>query len=82
MTSQCVQFVGANLRQVSVTLENCNTYILLDKTDYQAFLQFAVFNTLTPVDILYIYSWGMGAVLAPWSIMYLVKWILKTLSLI
>jgi hypothetical protein len=38
-------------------------------------------EVLTSADILYLYSWGMGAILLPWSIAYATKWAVKTINL-
>lgn len=49
-------------------------------------LEIAQFQTvlgvvdITPEQILYVYTWGMGAILLPFSIAYAVKWVIRLLK--
>jgi hypothetical protein len=55
---------------------SCNTdFYLIDSAT------FMVNEALTSADILYLYTWGMGAILLPWSIAYAVKWAIKVINL-
>lgn len=37
---------------------------------------------ITPEQILYVYTWGMGAILIPFATAYAVKWVIRVVKLI
>lgn len=76
--SACVEITQAG-QIVSSTI--CDYYILTpqEMTDINTLL--ASFDSVTPEQILYVYSWGMGAILLPFSIAFAVRWAIKLIRL-
>jgi len=54
----------------------------LEPAEYEQFQAVTGGALVTPEEILYVYTWGMGAVLLPFSIALAVKWAMKTLNLL
>lgn len=46
---------------------SCSAYVLLDQSDYGLMVQA---YTVTPEQVLQVFSWGFGAVLLFWSLGY------------
>jgi hypothetical protein len=60
------------------SLGDCDL-VVLDQAAYD--LLMAANTALTSAEILYLYTWGMGAILLPWSIAYACKWGLKVIKI-
>lgn len=66
--SICAEITAfGELVQSAQALENCTSLVVLSATEYGVISSFAM---PTPAELLMLYSWGMGAVLLPWSIGY------------
>lgn len=74
----CLQVLGSSVQ--FVTSGTCDL-LALTPSEYDQFLAFMDASTMTPQEILYVYSWGMGAVLLPFSIALIVKVLVKTVKL-
>lgn len=60
----CVQpDVNGYLQGTVETVENCTGYVMLDSVEYQIYQAMV---DVTAADILYVFSWGFGAVLFFW----------------
>lgn len=76
--SICVDVVGGSIVPVSGQTEtNCTAYLLQTATEFRNFN--AAFSTdlmaflgIDSATILYVFTWGMGAVLMSWSLGYVV----------
>jgi hypothetical protein len=60
---------GGYLIQSVQSLQDCSHFVVLSATEYGLISSMAM---PTPAELLYLYTWGMGAVLLPWSIAYAV----------
>jgi hypothetical protein len=55
--------------QVNATaVDQCAAYVLLDPGEYGVISTYG--GELTPDNVLYVFTWGMGAVLAMWALGY------------
>jgi hypothetical protein len=53
--------------EVAQALQDCTGFVVVSATEYGLISSFAM---PTPAELVYLYTWGMGAVLLPWSIAY------------
>ena len=66
----CVELdVNNTLVANSNTVENCTTFLLMEKQDYNILVQPL---TISPDQILYVFAWGFTAVLTFWFFGYVV----------
>ncbi|PHR16505.1 MAG: hypothetical protein COA38_21785 [Fluviicola sp.] len=66
------------------TIETCLGFVALEPAEYHAIIQpidLALLG-ITPAEILFVLTWGMGVVLMMWKLGYALKWVLKILKLI
>jgi hypothetical protein len=66
----CVELaLNNNLVANSNTIENCTTFLLMEKSDYNILVQPL---TISPEQIGYVFAWGFTAVLTFWFFGYAV----------
>lgn len=61
------------VRNSSDPVEDCNTFILVNPAEYQAYELTSLWQIQDAADVLYLYSWGMGAILMPWALAYAIR---------
>lgn len=78
--SVCLVVDSMNNVLVSNAEAPCDLYALTASEN--AIFQLLLGSALpTPAEILYVYTWGMGAILLPFSIAIAVKWAVKVVKL-
>lgn len=75
----CVNFntVG-QLVQTGQDMADCTAYALVTATEYSFY---ELVTVSTPEELLWLYTWGFGAILLPWSIGYAIGVAKKTIKL-
>ena len=66
--AQCAIDNGSGLLElVTLSPDSCTGVVLLSPADYSLMVQS---YQIAPADVLYVFSWGFGAVLFFWSLGY------------
>lgn len=66
---QCINLLSDGTLQAEMTQTDgsCTAYVLLNQSDYSLMVQS---YTITPEQVLSVFSWGFGVVLLFWSLGY------------
>jgi len=77
--SACLVESSGSLSVVDSALTACDFYAL-SPSEFSAFEAVTGVLTMTPDEILYVYAWGMGAILIPFSMAYATKMAIKVVK--
>jgi hypothetical protein len=71
----CVAVVSNSLMPTADSIASCTGYVLQTAAEYNAFntglsTAYLTLIGVDPESILYVFTWGMGAVLSIWSVGY------------
>ena len=79
----CVEALNnGRLRDTQQSIEDCTNFVIYTLEEYEQLLQSAQNALISPEDIAYVWIWGFGSILIPWSIAYAIMWAKKTINLL
>jgi len=78
--ADCFYLNNQGRLELSTASDPC-TYRVMTDGDYQTYSALMGVAMPTPEEILYVYTWGMGAILLPFSIALAVKWAVRMVKM-